>query len=185
MKGPRRRWPVLAIWALALAAAATVALRTRVVADLSAFLPSAPTAEQAVLLEQLTSGTSTRLLFVAVEGGDATARADASRRLATALRGNGRFASVENGDTAAWAASGQVLFDHRYVLSPAVDAARFQVEGLRAAFDETVVLKPGNVLVLEPVIWDDGHSGFRAEDIVTVTDDGAEVLSNLTYHDFA
>lgn len=52
-------------------------------------------------------------------------------------------------------------------------------------FDETVVLTAGNVLVLEPVIWDDGQSGFRAEDIVTVTDDGAEVLSNLTYDDFA
>ena len=52
------------------------------------------------------------------------------------------------------------------------------------AFDETVVLMPGNVLVLEPVIWDDGQSGFRAEDIVTVTDDGAEVISNLTYDEY-
>ena len=51
-------------------------------------------------------------------------------------------------------------------------------------FDETVVLTPGNVLVLEPVIWDDGQSGFRAEDIVAVTDTGAEVLSNLEYSDY-
>jgi len=51
-------------------------------------------------------------------------------------------------------------------------------------FDATVVLAPGNVLVLEPVIWDDGHTGFRAEDIVAVTEDGAEVLSNLTYDEF-
>jgi Xaa-Pro dipeptidase len=51
-------------------------------------------------------------------------------------------------------------------------------------FDETVVLAPGNVLVLEPVIWDDGQSGFRAEDVVVVTDDGAEVLSSLTYEDY-
>ena len=40
------------------------------------------------------------------------------------------------------------------------------------------------VLVLEPVIWDDGQTGFRAEDIVAVTEDGAEVLSNLTYDEF-
>ena len=52
------------------------------------------------------------------------------------------------------------------------------------AFDETVVLAPGNVLVLEPVIWEDGQTGFRAEDIVAVTDDGADVLSNLTYDDY-
>jgi Xaa-Pro dipeptidase len=51
-------------------------------------------------------------------------------------------------------------------------------------FDGTVVLQPGNVLVLEPVIWDDGYSGFRAEDIVAVTDDGTEALSNLTYDEF-
>jgi Xaa-Pro dipeptidase len=51
-------------------------------------------------------------------------------------------------------------------------------------FDASVVLAPGNVLVLEPVIWDDGQTGFRAEDIVAVTEDGAEVLSNLTYDEF-
>ena len=37
------------------------------------------------------------------------------------------------------------------------------------------------VLVLEPVIWDDGHGGFRAEQIVAVTDDGYESLSTLTW----
>ena len=48
-------------------------------------------------------------------------------------------------------------------------------------FDESVVLAPGMVLVLEPVVWEDGHSGFRAEQIVAVTDDGYESLSNLTW----
>jgi len=51
-------------------------------------------------------------------------------------------------------------------------------------FDETQVLAPGNVLVLEPVIWDDGQSGFRAEDIVAVTEDGAARISSLTYEDY-
>lgn len=48
-------------------------------------------------------------------------------------------------------------------------------------FDESVVLASGMVLVLEPVVWEDGHGGFRAEQIVTVTDDGYESLSNLTW----
>jgi Xaa-Pro aminopeptidase len=52
-------------------------------------------------------------------------------------------------------------------------------------FDESVVLAPGMVLVLEPVIWDDGYAGFRAEEIVAVTDDGREVLSNTTYESYA
>jgi Xaa-Pro aminopeptidase len=37
------------------------------------------------------------------------------------------------------------------------------------------------VVVLEPVIWDDGAAGFRAEQVVTVTDDGWESLSDLTW----
>jgi Xaa-Pro aminopeptidase len=55
---------------------------------------------------------------------------------------------------------------------------------LGEAFDETIVLEPGMVLVLEPVIWDDGHGGFRAEEIVVVTDDGADVLTNLDWSDY-
>jgi len=51
-------------------------------------------------------------------------------------------------------------------------------------FDESVVLAPGTVLVLEPVIWDDGRSGFRAEDIVAVTETGAERLSHIDYSDY-
>jgi Xaa-Pro aminopeptidase len=48
-------------------------------------------------------------------------------------------------------------------------------------FDATVVLAPGMVLVLEPVIWEEGHGGYRAEDIVAVTDDGFVRLSNYPY----
>lgn len=48
-------------------------------------------------------------------------------------------------------------------------------------FDQSIVLAPGMVLVLEPVIWEDGHGGFRAEEMIAVTDDGYERLSNLSY----
>jgi len=51
-------------------------------------------------------------------------------------------------------------------------------------FDESIVLAPGMVMVFEPVIWDDGRSGFRAEDIVVVTETGAEMLSSLTFDEF-
>ncbi len=51
-------------------------------------------------------------------------------------------------------------------------------------FDESLVLAPGMVIVLEPVIWDDGHGGFRAEEIVAVTDDGYDVLTNLDWSDY-
>jgi Xaa-Pro aminopeptidase len=37
------------------------------------------------------------------------------------------------------------------------------------------------VLVLEPVIWEDGEGGWRGEEIVAVTDTGWEPLSSFTY----
>lgn len=43
--------------------------------------------------------------------------------------------------------------------------------------DEALVLVPGTVVVLEPVIWDDGAGGVRAEEILLVTDSGNELLS--------
>lgn len=52
------------------------------------------------------------------------------------------------------------------------------------AFDESVVLASGMVLVLEPAIWDDGRAGYRAEEIVAVTDDGFEWLSGHPYAPF-
>jgi Xaa-Pro aminopeptidase len=45
------------------------------------------------------------------------------------------------------------------------------------AFDATLTLQPGMVLVFEPVIWDDGRAGHRSEEIVAVTDDGYRLLS--------
>jgi len=52
------------------------------------------------------------------------------------------------------------------------------------AFDEQLVLAPGMVLVLEPVIWDDGAAGYRSEDIVAITDDGWAALSDHPYDPF-
>lgn len=45
-------------------------------------------------------------------------------------------------------------------------------------FDESIVLAPGMVLVVEPVIWDDGAAGYRSEDVYAVTDDGWMSLSD-------
>jgi Xaa-Pro aminopeptidase len=48
---------------------------------------------------------------------------------------------------------------------------------LGESFDESIVLAAGMVLVFEPVIWDDGRSGYRAEEIVAVTETGWTMLS--------
>ena len=45
------------------------------------------------------------------------------------------------------------------------------------AFDASITLVPGMVLVFEPVVWEDGHAGHRSEEIVAVTTDGFVRLS--------
>ena len=56
---------------------------------------------------------------------------------------------------------------------------------LGEAFDESVVLAPGMVLVLEPAIWDDGCAGYRGEEIVAVTETGYVQLTDYPYAPFA
>ena len=46
------------------------------------------------------------------------------------------------------------------------------------SFDASIVLEPGMVLVLEPVIWDDGACGHRSEEIVAVAEGGYTWLSS-------
>jgi Xaa-Pro aminopeptidase len=48
-------------------------------------------------------------------------------------------------------------------------------------FDESLVLSPGMVLVLEPVVWDDGHSGYRSENVYVITDDGWINMTDYPY----
>jgi Xaa-Pro aminopeptidase len=45
-------------------------------------------------------------------------------------------------------------------------------------FDASIVLEPGMVLVLEPVVWDDGACGHRSEEIVAVNEAGFDWLSS-------
>ena len=52
-------------------------------------------------------------------------------------------------------------------------------------FDEQLVIQPGMVVVLEPVIWEDGAAGYRSEDIVAVTDTGWIKLSGSTYDPYS
>lgn len=136
---PRRAW-VLGLWLALLAVGLAVIARTPFSGDLSAFLPATPDARQRVLVEQLQGGAASRLLLIGIEGGEAPARAAASRALAAALRASGEFDQVQNGERDSWEAVGAWLLAHRYPLSPAVTAERFTEAGLREAIDETLSL---------------------------------------------
>ena len=94
-----RRRLAIAAWLAGLALCAWQVAHTRFVADLSSFLPSDPTPEQRLLVDQLRDGAVSRIVLIAIEGADGPARARLSQALAAALRADGRFASVANGAT--------------------------------------------------------------------------------------
>ncbi len=137
---PARRLTALLLWLTALVAGLVVIARSQFSADMSAFLPAAPDAEQQVLIEQLHGGVPARTLLLSIDGGTMAQRIDASRRLAAALRGDARFEQVQNGEDDAWRSLGDWILRHRYLLSPAVDSARFSAGGLRDAIGDTLSL---------------------------------------------
>jgi Xaa-Pro aminopeptidase len=48
-------------------------------------------------------------------------------------------------------------------------------------FDDNFVFPPGMVLVLEPVVWEDGTGGYRSEEIVVITEGGYTPITDYPY----
>jgi len=67
-----------------------------------------------------------------------------------------------------------------------IDAAEMPYVGsdLGEQFDASHTLQAGMVLVLEPLIWDEGAAGYRAEEVVLITDDGWEPMTDYPYDPF-
>jgi predicted exporter len=128
------------LWgALGLAAALLVA-RASYTADLSAFLPRSPTATERLLVQQLREGLAARLIMVAIGGADPHTRAQVAAGLAQRLRADAAFVAVNDGDAAGSAATAELLFEHRYLLSDLVTPQRFSVAGLHAAIGDSLDL---------------------------------------------
>ncbi|WP_322048424.1 MMPL family transporter [Paraburkholderia sp. J67] len=128
------------VWLLFLLACAGAIARAHFSTDLSAFLPSAPSASQRVLVDQLRDGMVSRLILVGIEGGDPATRAQVSRTIAATLRADPQFAAVHNGEAVNDTRDQQFVFAHRYALSPAVTPQRFTAAGLHAALGESLDL---------------------------------------------
>ena len=136
MKG--RRTAAALVWMGLLALAVWVLARARYSADLSAFLPEAPSGAQRLLVEQLKQGVASRLIIVAIQGADEKTRTQLSQAMAARLRADPEFLAVENGDAAAARRDEAFLFAHRYALSDTVTPRRFSVAGLKEAIGNTI-----------------------------------------------
>ncbi|TDF65457.1 MMPL family transporter [Cupriavidus sp. L7L] len=130
----------LALWLVALLACAAVVSRTSFTADLSAFLPRLPSAEQQLLVSQLRDGLVSRLILVGIEGGDADGRAAVSRAIAAQLRRDPRFTAIQNGEPLNQDADRKYVYEHRYLLSPTVTPERFSEHGLAHAVNDSFEL---------------------------------------------
>ena len=143
MKNKPRVLP-LVLWLGGMLACLLVILQTHFVADLSAFMPRTPNARQQLLIDQLRDGAVARLIMMGIEGGDATDRARLSRALAKDLQQTNLFVAVQNGQEETQARDRAYFFDNRYLLSPAVTPAHFEVDGLHAAISSSIDALSGN-----------------------------------------
>ncbi|MES2385762.1 MAG: MMPL family transporter [Pseudomonadota bacterium] len=136
----RRQLLPVWIWLAALLLCGVLVARTQFTADMSAFLPRSPTPEQQLLVDQLRDGLVSRLILVGIEGGDLPARAAVSGAMAAHLRADKRFTTISNGESGGMQRDQAFLFEHRYLLSPAVTPERFTTAGLQSAISETLDL---------------------------------------------
>jgi Xaa-Pro dipeptidase len=105
-----------------------------------------------------------------------TAVLDVTRAGATAAD-LGRAATAANGGVRPW-------LPHFYLgHGIGVNAAEMPMIGtdLGIEFDEKFVLRPGMVLVLEPVVWEDGTGGYRSEEVLVITEEGWTRLTDYPY----
>jgi Xaa-Pro aminopeptidase len=67
-----------------------------------------------------------------------------------------------------------------------IDSAEMPYVGsdIGEAFDASLVLVDGMVLVLEPIVWDDGAAGYRSEEVLRITEDGWEPMTDYAYDPF-
>jgi Xaa-Pro dipeptidase len=105
-----------------------------------------------------------------------TAVLDVARAGATAAD-LGRAATAANGGSRPW-------LPHFYLgHGIGVNAAEMPMIGtdLGDEFDEKFVLQSGMVLVLEPVVWEDGTGGYRSEEVLVITEEGWIRLTDYPY----
>jgi predicted exporter len=138
-----------AVWGVFVLAALVIVIFARYTTDLSAFLPRSPTATQRLLVDQLREGIASRLILIGIEGADAQLRARICLSVGKQLRTDRQFVSVNNGEPVGLDRDRELLFNHRYLLSEAVNPARFTATGLRESIQETLDLlaSPAGMLV--------------------------------------
>src|SRR5512132_2874275 len=132
-----RSYGVVFLWAVAMAGGLwLIATRVSVHSELGDLLPEGTTATQRILLTQVRSGVTGRLLLLAIEGGTPDELARASQDLAARLHSSEHFDMVRNGAQALTSRERDIIFRSRYLLSRLIGADSFSAESLRRALEQ-------------------------------------------------
>jgi predicted exporter len=169
------------VWLLCLGLCLWIVLSTPFVADMSAFLPRKPSAQQQLLVDQLKEGIASRILIVGLSQSSQDtqltkvqaqeALAFVSKKLANSLRHDERFAMVANGESDSNNRDQQLLFNYRYHLSSRVTAEAFSEAGLNVSFkDGLAELAMGGGLLSKDLFFKDptGETLALIEQVVPV-----------------
>ncbi len=121
------------LWLLFVLSCAWVIIKTDFRTDLSVFLPTEPSREEAIVVGQLQNGTANRILLVGIEGADTATLAQLGKTFADKLRSNPAFAHVHNGQNIVDPIERELIYNYRYLLSSNTTTELFTPEGLDAA----------------------------------------------------
>ena len=130
MRSILSKLPVI-LWLVAMVLGIGILANSRFQTDMSVFMPRHPTKSQAVLVNQLQEGAASKVVLIGIDGLAENEFEPTTVAFADALRGSSLFGVVANGRVASDPATQKLLFDYRYLLSDAVNAQRFSVDGLK------------------------------------------------------
>ncbi|MDH5625178.1 MAG: MMPL family transporter, partial [Nitrospira sp.] len=157
-----RRW-VPALWLVVMACGIWFATaRLSIHNELGDLLPEGSTATQRLLLTQVRTGLSGRLILLALEGAEPDELAGLSKLLGESLRADGRLGFVGNG-MQAWSKEEQALvIGSRYLLSRTVTADTFSESSLRSSLEQRLddLRSPLGAMIKESVPADPTGEAF-------------------------
>jgi predicted exporter len=143
----------IAGWLVCFCLALWISLHAQYRADMSAFLPVHPSANQKVLLDQLKDGAVSRLVLIGVDAQDSEQLAQISAKMLAELRSQKQWSLVSNGSLVGSERDIQFLIENRYLLTGTGDPQAWTTPSLQRA-------------LLEARAMLTSQAGFFAKDLV-------------------
>ena len=120
------------LWLVSIVLGSVFAITTiPIQTELPLLLPSSGSFSQQLFIDQLQSGPASKILLLGLQGTEPSLLAKASKKLAEAMRNQGQFLHVYNGEQTTGTLKQGLLYQYRYLLSPTVSPDQFTTHGLR------------------------------------------------------